>query len=48
MRPVLRGLCLYTDLTRDELDLNDIANMNEAMDVEEENRMRIIEAHQGE
>jgi hypothetical protein len=40
MRPVLRGMCKFESLKDGTLDLCDVATMNEAIDVEEENRMR--------
>lgn len=39
-RPVLRGLCKYESLKDGTLDLLDIALMNEAIDVEQENAAR--------
>ena len=44
MRPVLEGLCNYESLINGVLDLCDIARMNEALDVREENRARVEEA----
>jgi hypothetical protein len=41
LRPVLRGLCKYESLRNGALGLLDIAKMNEAMDVETENRKRL-------
>lgn len=41
LRPVLRGLCKYESLIDGTLDLEDIALLNEAIDVEAENRYRI-------
>lgn len=40
MRPVLRGMCKYESLIKCELDLEDIARMNAAIDVEMENDFR--------
>ena len=40
LRPVLRGLCKYESLKDGVLDLLDIAKMNEALDVENENIKR--------
>ena len=37
MRPVLRGMIPYTALLDGSVDLGDIADMNEAIDVEEAN-----------
>jgi hypothetical protein len=44
MRPVLRGLCSYESLINGTVDLFDIARMNEALDVTDENERRINEA----
>lgn len=38
LRPVLRGLCRYESLRDGSLNLLDVAKMNEALDVEAENR----------
>lgn len=43
MRPVTRGLCTYESLKNGAVDLCDIARMNEAIDVDEENRKRVTE-----
>lgn len=43
MRPVARGLCRYESLKDGTLDLADVALMNDALDVEEENQRRIEE-----
>lgn len=40
MRPVLRGMCKFESLLDGTLGLADIAEMNEAIDVEDENRAR--------
>lgn len=45
MRPVLRGLCKYESLKDGTLDLLDVALMNDAISVMDENERRIIEAH---
>jgi len=44
MRPVVEGLCHYESLKNGVLDLEDIARMNEALDVkfENENRYRKV------
>jgi hypothetical protein len=47
MRPVLRGMCTMEGLKDGTLDLEDVALMNEAIDVEEENRRRIVESTSG-
>lgn len=44
LRPVLRGLCRYESLIDGTLGLEDIALLNEALDVEAENRFRIEKA----
>lgn len=43
MRPVLRGLCKYESLKDGSLDLSDIALMNDALDVEDDNKYLIEE-----
>jgi hypothetical protein len=43
LRPVLCGLCRYESLKSGELDLEDIALMNEALDVKTENDYRASE-----
>jgi len=45
MRPVLRGMCKYTDLRDGSISLYDVALMTEALDVEEENRRRINDSN---
>lgn len=44
MRPVLRGLCRYESLIDGSLDLVDVARMNDAISVENENAARFREA----
>jgi hypothetical protein len=44
MRPVLRGLCRYESLKDGSVDLCDIARMNEALDVQNENERRYHES----
>lgn len=46
MRPVIRGACKYESLKDCSLDLNDIATINEALDVDDENRLRVAKAVQ--
>ena len=41
LRPVLRGLCRYESLRDGSLGLEDIAPMNEAIEVEAENAYRL-------
>lgn len=43
LRPVLKGMCRYSELKDGTLDLNDVATMNDAIDVDEENRARVTE-----
>lgn len=43
LRPVMRNMCRYESLKNGAVDLADIACMNEAIDVDDENRMRIAE-----
>ena len=38
MRPVLEGMCLYESLISGTLSLNDIARLNDALDVKAENQ----------
>lgn len=44
MRPVLANLCKYESLLDATLSLEDIALMNEALDVQAENQERISKA----
>jgi len=44
MRPVLEGLCHYESLVNGALDLADVARMNEAIDVRQENEARAQDA----
>jgi hypothetical protein len=43
LRPVLRGMCKYESLKDGTLDLYDVANMNDALDVEISNRDRVTD-----
>lgn len=45
LRPVLRGLCKYESLIDCTLGLADIALLNDALDVQEENELRYREAN---
>jgi hypothetical protein len=45
MRPVLEGMCKFESLTDGTLDLADIATMNDALDVKNENEHRYSEAN---
>ncbi len=47
LRPALRGLCTYIELKDGTLDLFDVALMNDAIDVEEDNKFRIMEYNNG-
>ena len=40
MRPVLRRVCSMTELKDGSLDLADVARLNDALDVEDENERR--------
>lgn len=44
MRPVLRGVCRYESLLDGTLDLCDLAFLNDALDVQDENERRYNEA----
>lgn len=44
MRPVLERLCGYDSLIDGTLDLSDIARMNDALDVRDENAWRAQQA----
>lgn len=46
MRPVLRGLCKYESLRDGTLDICDVALMNEALSVADENQYRAQQAAQ--
>jgi hypothetical protein len=41
MRPVLRGCCQYESLTEGRLTLLDLARLNDAIDVADENARRL-------
>lgn len=41
MRPVTRGCCLYESLIEGRLTLLDVARMNDAIDVMDENARRL-------
>lgn len=43
MRPVLAGLCKMESLKDGSIDLCDIADMNDALDVQSENDRRIAQ-----
>lgn len=44
MRPVLAQMCRYESLKDCTLDIDDVADMNEALDVRYENEARIEDA----
>ena len=46
MRPVQEGFCQYESLKNCVLDLEDIAIMNEAIDVKYENEARYRRSHE--
>lgn len=46
MRPVIEGMCSYESLKNGVLDLADIAKMNNALDVKNENEARYRKAHE--
>lgn len=46
MRPVLEGLCRYESLKDCTLDLEDVAKMNEALDIRAENENRYRKANE--
>ena len=48
MRPVLRGLCRYEGLKDGTLSLEDVALMNDALTVQEENERRFMAAKEKE
>lgn len=43
LRPLLRGLCTFESLKDGSLSIEDIALMNDALDVLEENQARVRE-----
>ena len=43
MRPVMRQMCSYESLKNGSVDLCDISRMNEAIEIDDENRRRIAE-----
>ena len=46
MMPVLEGLCKYESLLDGTLDLEDVARMNEAINVKYENQHRYRKANE--
>jgi len=45
LRPVLKGLCKYESIIDGTLSLGDIALLNDALDVQNENELRYSEAN---
>ncbi len=48
MRPVIKGMCSYTDIVNGTLTIYDVALMNQALDVQAENELRAQERAQAE
>lgn len=48
LRPVIKGMCKYESLRDGTLDLNDIALMNDALDVVADNEQLINDAREKE
>jgi len=46
MRPVVEGMCSYESLKEARVDLEDIARMNAALDVRDENTARARKANE--
>lgn len=46
MRPVVEGLCKYESIIDGTLDLEDIARLNDAIDVKYENQARYRRANE--
>ena len=46
MRPVVRGLCKYESLIDGGIHVEDLARMNDALDVLEENQQRVRNAEE--
>ncbi len=44
IRPVMAGMCRYESLLNGALDLEDVAAMNDALDVRDENERRAAAA----
>lgn len=43
-RPVIRKLCRYESIINGDLGLEDVATMNELIDIDDENRLRLMKA----
>lgn len=48
MRPVLKGMCRFESLKDGTLSLADVALMNDALDVQNENERRLLKAQKNE
>jgi hypothetical protein len=46
MRPILEGMCSYESVISGQLDLVDIARMNEALEAKAENERRYRKAQE--
>lgn len=46
LRPVVEGLCNYESLKNGLIDLEDIAKMNDALDIKYENERRVHKAQE--
>lgn len=46
LRPALRGVCRYESLKDGTLSLQDVALMNEALDIDAENNYRVQRAQE--
>lgn len=44
MRPCVEGMCMYESLISGALSIVDVAIMNEALDVRDENKARVTAA----
>lgn len=47
MRPILKGMCSYESLIEGRIYIEDIARMNDAIDVFNENQQRLRDADDG-
>ncbi|WP_156908136.1 DUF6889 family protein [Desulfovibrio cuneatus] len=46
LRPVLQGMCRFESLKDSTLSLADVALMNDALDVQQENERRAMQARE--
>jgi hypothetical protein len=46
LRPVRLGMCRYESLTDGALSLDDVADMNEALDIADENQRRYTQSRE--